>query len=48
MEVYRGDPKWAPKIGEVVVDVKRLPFKVWFLLAMRFGGFKNLKVRVVP
>ena len=48
VEVFQGDPRWSPKIGEVVVDVRHNPFKVWFVLAMRLGGFKDLQVRVVP
>jgi len=48
VEVFQGDPRWSPKIGEVVVDVRHNPFKVWFILAMRLGGFKDLQVRVAP
>jgi len=48
VEVFRGDPKWCPKVGEVVVDMKHNPFKIWFLLAVQIGGFKDLQIRVVP
>ncbi len=48
VEVYKGDPRWAQKVGELVLDVKYLPFKLWFVLAMEVnGGFNDLRLKVV-
>ena len=46
-ELFAGDPRWSRSLGRVVLDVKQPGIKLWFLLAVRIGGFKALQLKVV-
>ena len=46
-ELFAGDPRWSRSLGRVVLDVRNPGLKIWFLLAVQIGGFKDLQLKVV-